>query len=345
MNKPIEKIGIIGSGKMGSDLFSYLDNYPFDLYWVGEHSVEMSNLRDKYVKKIERQNKYGLISNEVFLRKKENNVFTSDLSVLSNCHLIVEAIWENPIEKIELIRKLNMVVYESAIIASNSSSILPSILGKHFQYPENFIGLHFFFPIQMKNIVEVICSEHTSSFTLNQIKDFCGSIDRKFLIQDSSNAFLLNKIALEIQNEAFEVLSDQNLSHSVLDNAVKSVFPIGVFDFFDSVGIDIMCQSILNYASQINTNKYDSLISLLKKYVDNNQLGQKTNVGFYTYPIQSIHEELIDKEIMKSVSNRILNAYICAAENYSEAYNLDKNSLNFALKEYFGMELGPFDFK
>ncbi|MEI8202155.1 MAG: 3-hydroxyacyl-CoA dehydrogenase family protein [Bacteroidota bacterium] len=344
MQNSINKIGIIGSGKMGTDLFYYLLPFPFELTWVCHISIDPNDLRRSLIKKFSRMLKYNLITAMDLDHKYKTTLISTDLNSLADCDLIIEAIWENESDKINLFEKLNQINNPHALIASNSSSILPSILSAHYSHPQNCVGLHFFYPIGMKSRVEIIRSEKTNDNTLAEIVNFCRQIQRKPILQDETNAFFLNKIALELQNEAFFVQQEHHLNYAVLDKLVSEIFNIGIFDFFDSVGIDVMHASIQQYARQSKTEKYAPLLSLLQQYIEQGNLGQKTGEGFYQYPISDQHhDEMPDEELKEKIRKRLMNAYLNAARYYSDNNMIEQNELNEALKEYFGMENGPFD--
>ena len=345
MNKAIKNIGIIGMGKMGTDLLSYLTSYDFNISCVCRSNVNPEAIQQEFNKKMNRQLKFDAITKDHYEKIMAQTLFSNDLNTLKNSDLIIEAIREDFLEKILLFEQLNLVVNSNTLIASNTSSILPSELSDKYAFPENVLGLHFFYPTKMKNIIEIIALENTSSEAIRTAISFCQQINRNYILQNNENAFCLNKIALEIQNEGFKLLEDQHLSYEQIDRLVKLIFPIGVFDFFDAVGIDVMYASIVQYSRQLNTDKYGSLLQLLKEFISNNTLGRKSNIGFYDYSTKketpnSDGDDLINTEVLK----RIQNVYICAAQYYAETKTIEKSQLNDALKEYFGMEKGPFDF-
>ena len=150
----IKKIGIIGSGKMGADIFNYLSDYNYNLYWFILFEEEKDKLQKSFSKKISRQLKHGLIS-KVQYNSKNDFILTNRLNDLVNCDLIIESIVEEKNEKLKLFRDLQQIVSKECIVASNSSSILPSLLSKS----SPVIGMHFFYPVSFKNTVELVVHE------------------------------------------------------------------------------------------------------------------------------------------------------------------------------------------
>ncbi|MCX6250620.1 MAG: 3-hydroxyacyl-CoA dehydrogenase family protein [Bacteroidetes bacterium] len=349
MNKKIETIGIIGEGKMGTGLFYYLLDFGFRLVWIGSETADIEKTQKGFQKKIKRGFENGLLSESRLLFLRENVIISDDLTSIVKCDLVIEAIPENMEMKRALFIKIDTIVRPDAILASNSSSINPSLLVPSGQRKGNFTGLHFFYPIPLKNIVEFVITQDTSKETTRIVKDFLNSINRKFLLLKEKDSFILNRIFLDFQNEAFLIVREEKLSISLMDAIVKeNFFPSGVFEFIDSVGTDIMAVSVRNYIRDYpHKDYYEPLLNELDKMVAENRLGQKSLNGFYQYPkepsetILPFRDNLSNKAIFEKVVKRLKFSYISSVKRFAIQSKLNLYDLNESIREYFGTDKGP----
>ena len=167
----MSRVGIIGEGKMGTNLFHYIAGFPFDMHWVVSHDADLAVIRKGWSKKVLRGLNADIITHEQAVRM-EKAIISDDINILSGCELVIEAIPENLEVKQNLFKLIDPVIPSSAILSSNSSSILPSALIPSDQRAEKTIGLHFFYPAGLKNIVELIVTGRTSENTVVAAKEF-----------------------------------------------------------------------------------------------------------------------------------------------------------------------------
>ncbi|MFH0866191.1 MAG: 3-hydroxyacyl-CoA dehydrogenase family protein [Bacteroidota bacterium] len=344
MEKELSTIGIVGSGKMGLNLFYYLVDFDFQLILVCETVQQKDEVIIGFSKKLNRELKNKLITEELFQRKLLNACITVELELLDKCHLIIEAVTEDKIIKQQLFSKLLTIVPSECILASNSSSILAYDLG----LGGTLIGMHFFYPVSLKNIVELMVCERTNPGITEKAIRFLKTINLKHILLNQEGAFMLNRLFLDFQNEAFRLKVIHNLSYREMDDIVtKYFFPVGVFGFFDSVGLDVMLVSIKNYSVfSSGPQQYRELIEELAVLTSQGFLGQKTKRGFYSYGTQLfIHAEhvTIDPVIEKQIYLRLRDCYIQTATTFVEKRICDKATINYAVKEYMGIEKGPFE--
>lgn len=331
----IKIVGIIGSGKMGSDIFNYLSDFNFELIWYTRNFDHKEILRNTYHKKIKRQLKHGIISQYVFDLRNQYRI-TDSFEDLSSCDLVIESVVEELEIKSELFHKLDSIIKPSCILASNSSSILPSELTERVQRKNRVLGLHFFYPIAFKNVVELISSEYTDEISVEKIKYFLKDIKRFYIEQNEKNAFLLNKFLLQIQLVAYDLLHHYKLGFKQFDNISKQLIPeFGLFEMMDHVGHNTMYNAILNYSRKDSEKKkYESLLSELKSRHPSSE--QKTGNLFYDSNIET--QEISIKQqndiigILKDTSENLL-------KNYSAESQINLFTLKKGLEEYCGIML------
>lgn len=339
-------IGIIGSGKMGLDIFNYLTDFDLNITLLTRTDEKSVALTEKFNKRLKRQLENNIINIDEYCSKLNNINITNDIKRLANSDIIIESIIEDIDAKIELFDKIDKVVNPNCIFTSNSSSIIPSLLCKSEKRKDKFLGLHFFYPVKLKNIVEIIKTDQTFDSVIDMIKKFLNKISKFSLELTEENAFILNKIMLDLQTIAYKISEEKILNYKQIDNLIKAnIFPSGVFDFFDSVGIDVMYNSINQYIKdKKNKNFYIPLLGKLKEMMDNNKLGLKTKAGFYSYaPDNSDKAISVDdnKEYKKKAATRLVITFINSVYKAVEKKACTFENVEYSMKEYTGASIGP----
>jgi 3-hydroxyacyl-CoA dehydrogenase len=205
-------------------------------------------------------------------------------------------------------------------------------------------GLHFFYPVSLKNITELIVNDVTSGGTISKIIHFLKIINKEHLLLNERNGFILNKIFLDFQNEAFLIVTEKKVTMAEMDIIVrKHFFPLGVFEFCDSVGNDVMLTSIKNYISDYNErDRYLPFAGMLDQMVQAGKLGMKSHAGFYLYPTENKTDELLLPDnrfpVIEKIINRLNNTLVASIEKFSHSSGISPNILNSAMKEYLGCD-------
>jgi len=333
-------IGIVGEGKMGTNLFYYLLNFGFSLIWVCSRDAETDKIIRSFNKKIKRSLDAGIIDNTAYSDLQGNTNITTELQHLKHCDLIIEAIPENIDLKQQLFIELERVAPCDCIFASNSSSINPSELSKFLLEKTRLIGLHFFYPVAMKDIIEFIISVNTSLDVIERVKQFLALIKRNHLVLSETDSFILNKIFLDFQNEAFLIVSEKNMTISQMDALIKNyLFPVGVFDFCDSVGNDIMLTSVRNYIRDYsNKDHYMKFTLELERLVHEHRFGVKCGSGFYSYPVEANDEDPTLNDFKTKIIERLQYTLASSIVRFSSQSGIGTAILNNAMKEYLGSE-------
>ena len=338
----ITSVCIIGEGRMGTSIFYYLADFGFRMVWLVSREADAEKMRRQFNRKINRSFEAGIIGKEA-LDALQQTIISADPETAADCHLIIEAIPENRELKRDLFLKLDAIANHSSIFASNSSSVNPSLLSPDSDRRERFIGLHFFYPVPLKNIIEVTLTHDTSWETLAMVESFLAGIRRRFITLDEKNSFMLNRIFLDFQNEAFLSVHSGQGSYRQMDHLVKkNFFSFGVFDFCDNVGLDIMLSSILNYTRNYpNKKHYSQFIGKLTELVSQGNLGMKTKKGFYNYPLdESPFEEPV---FAPELVDHLRETWLSSAKTFIAQANIPVDDANHAIREYFDLIEGPFE--
>lgn len=285
MFSPEMHITIIGSGKMGTDIFHFLSGFNFNLSVVcgnEELSVEM---RESFEKIINRMIRNGVISDSDARIQLKNTRFGSTHELVENADMVIEAIYEDLALKKGLFDNLGKLIKPGCIVASNTSSILPSVLFRDMKRKENCAGLHFFYPVRMKQLVEINAAEYTSDETVLFLKQFIGHTGKQSIVLKEPHAFIINKLLLGMQAEAYNILEEGLMSMEEMDALVNEhLFPGGIFLFFDQVGLDVMYAAVRNYTGTMNENpECSGMLSFFSRKIENGFLGVKSGRGCYDH--------------------------------------------------------------
>ena len=280
----IKKIAVIGGGTMGNGIAHVfaLKNFNVNLVEqteeLADKAVEIitKNL-DRQLKKekITEQEKQKCLSNISKIIGIENTPADSDL--------VIEAIYENREAKFKVFSKLNEIVNENCIFASNTSSISITELSSASR-PDKFIGMHFMNPVPVMQLVEVIRGYSTGDSTYNTIKEITLKLGKIPVEVFDYPGFVANRILMPMINEAIFALMEGVASAEDIDTVMKLGMnhPMGPLTLADFIGLDV-CLAIMEVLyNGFNDSKYRPC-PLLKKMVAAKKLGRKTGEGFFKY--------------------------------------------------------------
>ena len=245
---------------------------------------------------------------------------------------------------------LDQIVKTNCIFTTNSSSILPSKLFPSEGRKDKTVGLHFFFPVQLKKFVELITTVQTSSLIKEKLHHFLEEIQKIPLNQDENHSFILNRLFLDFQAGAYQIYEEGRLSYKEIDDLVKEhLFPFGVFEFFDHVGIDVMLASVRAYTDDaLNQDFYAPLVAKMEELTRLKHLGIKSKQGFYDYsaPIKNqsriIIKEGFPEPYHRQVTERLRNYFLNSVKSVLESGFIAADELAEAIKDYTGMDKAPF---
>jgi 3-hydroxybutyryl-CoA dehydrogenase len=203
---------------------------------------------------------------------------------LAGASLIVEAATENVELKLSILREVDRLAAPDVILASNTSSISITALAAVVSRPQRFLGMHFFNPVPMMALVELIRGLQTSDDTLNVVRAFAERLGKTPIVVRNSPGFVVNRILCPMVNEAIFALQEGLASAEDIDNGMRlgCNHPIGPLALADMIGLDVMLAVMNVFYADFNDPKYRPA-PLLKEMVAAGYLGRKTKRGFYRY--------------------------------------------------------------
>lgn len=330
----LQHVHVIGAGIMGGDIASWCALRGF--------TVTLQDREPKYLSNAIKR------ANRLFQKKlkstHERNAARDRL--IPDCHgygvgkadVVIEAIFEDKDAKQAIYADIEPHMKADAILATNTSSIPIESLAEGLKDPQRLIGIHFFNPVAMMPLVEVVKTESSSSTTVDQAIAFALHIGKLPLPVKSAPGFLVNRILMPYLMEAV-TLFEEGISPEAIDKAALDFgMPMGPVELADTVGLDI-CHSVAENLAKA----YDgSVPQVLARQVAANKLGKKTGNGFYRYkngkPVKDRDADLGDQ---KSIQNRLMFRLLNeAAACLDERIVDDKNLLDAGI--IFGTGFAPF---
>ena len=280
----ITTVGIIGAGTMGSGIAQ--------AYAVSGINVVMVDISDAAVQKglatvsgsldrLIKKEKITQADKDTALARIKTSTSYDDLKA---AQLVIEAATENYELKLKILKQVDGIVAPDVIIASNTSSISITKLAAATSRADKFIGMHFFNPVPMMALVEIIRGLQTSDATHDAVKAMALALGKSPITVKNAPGFVVNRILVPMINEAFFVLAEGLATPEDIDAGMKLGCnqPIGPLALADMVGLDV-CLAVMDvYLAEFGDSKYRAC-PLLREMVAAGRLGRKTGRGVYQY--------------------------------------------------------------
>jgi 3-hydroxybutyryl-CoA dehydrogenase len=283
----IEVVGVIGAGTMGNGIAQVCAAAGLQVVMtdISEAAVQrglatVGSSLERLVKK----ERMSTADREAALGRI---VGTTDRAKLSACDLVIEAATENEELKLKILKELGATLDPRALIATNTSSISITRLATATDRPDRFIGMHFFNPVPVMALLELIRGLQTSDDTVAKAEAFAKRVGKVAITAKNSPGFAVNRILCPMINEAIFALQEGIATAEEIDAGMKlgCNHPIGPLALADLIGLDTMLSVMDVFYKGFNDPKYRAA-PLLKEMVDAGYLGRKSGRGFYEYAKQ-----------------------------------------------------------
>lgn len=280
----IESVGVVGAGAMGNGIaqIAAVAGLKIVLVDITEAALVkgMATLGASLSRLVEK----GRLSASARKTALERIETSMDYRTLADADIVIEAASEITDLKVRILRQVESEVRADTIIATNTSSISITALGATLKRPERFIGMHFFNPVALMPLVEVIQGVQTSPGTASSVRDLTKHFGKVPITVKDSPGFVVNRILIPMINEAFFVLAENVATAAEIDAGMQlgANQPLGPLGLADLIGLDV-CLSVMDiFLNDFGDSKYRAS-PLLRDMVAQGKLGRKTGRGVYVY--------------------------------------------------------------
>lgn len=280
------KVMVIGTGTMGTGISQLLmsSDLVSSIYIYSRSEDKLKNLFDTCITNLTKLVKKGKLDQSALEGLDKKVYLVTELKFAEDVDLVIEAISESYSAKYSLLDELINYLGDKTIFATNTSSLSITALGARLHKPENAVGLHFFNPAPLMELVEIVQGFVTSPDVMNKMRDFAMSLGKTPVLVNEGPGFVVNRMLIPMINEAICILADDVASKEDIDKSMMlgAHHPMGPLKLSDLIGNDVVLSIMDTLYQETGDTKYRAN-PLLRKMVRANYLGRKTKQGFYSY--------------------------------------------------------------
>jgi 3-hydroxybutyryl-CoA dehydrogenase len=280
----INKIGVIGAGIMGSGITQVCAVAGLDVLMIDVNEAATQRGLTAIGNSLARQVKKEKITEAdrtAALSRIKTSLRYEDIA---DRDLVIEAATENEALKLKILRDIDALLPPESIVVSNTSSYSITKLAAATKHPERFMGMHFFNPVPVMELVEVVGGMRTSEACFATVHALAERLGKKPVAVKNSPGFVVNRILCPMINEAIFAFQEGLAPAEQIDSAMKlgTNMPVGPLELADIIGLDTLLTIMQTFYEGFEDTKYRPVL-LLKEMVDAGFLGRKSGQGFYTY--------------------------------------------------------------
>ncbi|WP_411127923.1 3-hydroxybutyryl-CoA dehydrogenase [Streptomyces sp. x-19] len=286
MSAVIERVGVVGGGQMGAGIAEVCARAGLDTVVCEANATAARTARDRISASLDRAVRRGKLQQTAARDALARMVFTSSLDDLADRQLVIEAVVENPDAKTEVFAALDKIVEDpAAVLATNTSSLPIMRLGMSTLRADRVVGLHFFNPVPVMPLVEVVTSLHTSAETTAAVEDFATRTLGKTVIRSQDRAgFVVNALLIPYLLSAIRMAESGFVTAADIDTGMElgCAHPMGPLELADLIGLDTVASIAESLYAEFREPLY-APPPLLRRMVEAGLLGRKTRRGFHPY--------------------------------------------------------------
>jgi 3-hydroxybutyryl-CoA dehydrogenase len=277
-------IGIIGAGTMGIGIAQVCAGAGLDVVLTDVDDTIVKRAAAIVARNLDRlvaKSRLSAANREATLARIKGS---TSHDALASAEIVIEAATENFDVKRAILKQIDPLIRSDTIVASNTSSVSITKLAAAISHPDRFIGMHFFNPVPVMALVEIVRGLQTSDTTHDAVEELATKLGKTSITVKSSPGFVVNRILLPMLNEAFFVLAEGDAGPTEIDEGLKlgCNHPIGPLALADLIGLDVLLSVMQTIYEEFSDQKYRPA-PLLKELVAAGYLGRKTGRGVYRY--------------------------------------------------------------
>lgn len=280
----MKKVGIVGCGLMGSGIaqMSALNGYATIVVEINDEVLKKGMASIETF--LEKGKQRGKVTDEQIAAVKKNLSTSTQMTALKDCDIVVEAVTENTELKKKVFKQLSDIVRDDCILATNTSSISVTELATVVKNPERMVGMHFFNPVPIMKLVEIIKGLATTDAVVAASREYALSLGKEPITCPDTPAFVVNKLLIPYLLDAVRMVQDGIATPEDVDKAMVHGcgYPMGPITLLDYVGLDTTCHAADVMYEEFREPKYAAPV-LLRRMVQAGRWGRKTGRGFYEY--------------------------------------------------------------
>ena len=309
-------ISVIGAGTMGSGIAQVAASNGCQVTIVDSSQPALENSKSKLKSILNRLVEKGKINEEQSKSILARIHWTTKMDEISNSNMIIEAIVENLEIKQNLFSEMESLVSDICILATNTSSLSVSKIASVCKLKSRIMGVHFFNPVPLMKLVEIIPTEETDKKLLSEVKSSLEGWGKSVVTAKDTPGFIVNRVARPFYSEALKIYEEGLADFATIDWAMKEFggFRMGPFELMDYIGNDVNYSATKAVYDGTNHDPRYKPSPIQKKLMDEGLLGRKSGKGYFDYSENAVNPEPNKNEKLgKKIFNRILTMLINAA--------------------------------